>query len=162
MLALVKAFRFVFLRDPEPRRVLDDHEDDADDLFEDLDDVAEIEDDDDNGVSGKVRRLAAEHKASAQAIKENLRAIQDRDGWAKSILGSDTGALNALNQQVMAMNTRATVLESAAAQVVDPEIKQILFDRASALKSEVIKLQAYISAEDSQTGILGGLLRLFR
>ena len=142
--------------------LFEDHEDDADDLFEDLNDVAEIEDDDDNNVSEKLKDIAAQHKGASKVIKKSLEDIKDRDGLAKILFGSDSSALEALNSQVAAMNTRATALESAAAQVTDPDIKQILISQASTLRSEVLKLQAYITAEDNQFSIFGRLIRLFR
>ncbi len=142
--------------------LFEDHEEDADDLFEDLDDVAEIEDDDDNGVSGKVRKVAAEHKAAAQALKRSLEDIKDRSGLARTLFGPDFSALDTLAAQVAAMNARAAALESAAAQITDPTIRQILLTQADALKSEALKLQSYIAAEDDQFSIFGALLRLFR
>lgn len=143
--------------------LFEDHEDDAEDLFEDLEDVAEIEDDDDdNDVSERVRKVASEHKAAGAAIKESLKNIKDRDGLARTLIGSDVDALAALNNQAAAMNTRATALETAAGKISDPDIKQILIDQAAALHNEVLKLQAFISAENSQTGIFGALLRMFR
>jgi hypothetical protein len=142
--------------------LFDDHEDDADDLSEDLDDVAEIEDGDDNGVSGKVRKVAAEHKAASKAIKESLEDIKGRGGIARVVFGPDFNALDSLNAQIIAMSARATALESASVQISDPDIKQILVDQVAVLRSEVLKLQAYISAEDNQFSIFGKFLSLFR
>lgn len=142
--------------------LFDDHKDDADDLFENLNDVAEIEDGDDNGVSGKVRKIAAEHKAATQEVENSLQGIKDRSGVAKVLFGPNFNALDSLTTQVTAMDTRAAALESASAQITDPEIKQILVDQAKALRSEVTKLQSYIAAEDNQFSIFGKFLSLFR
>ncbi|MDO8565694.1 MAG: hypothetical protein Q7S04_00720 [Candidatus Moranbacteria bacterium] len=142
--------------------LFDDHKDDADDLFENLNDVAEIEDGDDNGVSGKVRKIAAEHKASTQEVEDSLQGIKDRSGVTKVLFGPNFNALDSLTTEVTAMGTRATALESASTQITDPEIKQILVDQAKALRSEVTKLQAYIAAEDNQFSIFGKFLSLFR
>ncbi|MDP3957654.1 MAG: hypothetical protein Q8Q10_04095, partial [bacterium] len=109
--------------------LFEDHEDDADDLSEGLDDVAEIEDGDDNGVSGKVRKIAAEHKAASKAIKESLGNIEDRGGLAETLFGSDSDALDALNTEVAAMNNRAVALESASKRISDPDLKKILDDQ---------------------------------
>lgn len=142
--------------------LFDDHEDDADDLSEDLNDVAEIEDGDDNGVSGKVRKVAVEHKAASKAIKESLEDINGRDGIARVVFGPDFNALDSLNAQITAMSARAATLEATSAQITDLQIRQILVDQAKALRSEVAKLQAYITAEDNQFSIFGKFLSLFR
>ena len=141
--------------------LFEDHEDDADDLSEDLNDVAEIESDDDNDISKTVKRVAIEHKAAANNIKKSLQDIKDRSGLTKTVFGPDFNALDALSSEVSAINTRATALESAAAQVTDPDIKQILISQASTLKSEVLKLQAYITAENNTSSLFGWITRLF-
>lgn len=160
--SLIESAIFAYGGTDDDDDLFEDHEEDSDDLFEDLDDVAEIEDDDDNGVSGKVRKVAAEHKAAAQTLKKSLEDIKDRGGVATFLFGPDFSALDTLGAQVAAMNTRATALEAAAAQITDPSIKQILLTQADALRSEVLKLQSYITAEDDQFSIFGALLRLFR
>ncbi len=141
--------------------LFEDHEDDADDLSEDLNDVAEIESDDDNDISKTVKRVAIEHKAAANNIKQSLQDIKDRSGLTKTVFGPDFNALDALSSEVSAINTRATALESAAAQVTDPDIKQILISQASTLRSEVLKLQAYITAENNTASLFGWITRLF-
>lgn len=142
--------------------LFEDHEDDANELSDDLNDVAEIEDGDDNGVSGKLRRVALEHKSSVATVATTLGDIKRRDGFARTLLGPDFNALDRLNTEVTSMNTRAAAIESAAAQIADPEMKQILLNQATTLRSEVTKLQSYITAEDGQFSILGGLMKLFR
>lgn len=142
--------------------LFEDHEEDSADLSEDLDDVAEIEDGDDNGVSGKVRKVAAEHKAASQAIKGSLEDIKGRDGIVRVIFGPDRSALDGLTAQIAAMNTRADALDAAALQITDLQVKQILVDQAAALRSEAAKLQAYITSEDNQFSIFGKLIKLFR
>lgn len=142
--------------------LFEDHEDDADELSDDLNDVAEIEDGDDNGVSGKLRKVALEHKSSVATVATTLGDIKRRDGFARTLLGPDFNALDRLNTEVTSMNTRAAAIESAAAQIADPEMKQILLNQATTLRSEVTKLQSYITAEDGQFSILGGLMKLFR
>lgn len=139
-----------------------DHEENSNDLSENLNDVAEIEAGDDNGVSKKVRTIAAEHKAATQEVENSLQGIKARSGVAKVLFGPNFNALDSLTTQVTAMDTRAAALESASAQITDPEIKQILVDQAKALRSEVTKLQAYIAAEDNQFSIFGKFLSLFR
>lgn len=160
--SLVETAIFAYGGTDEDDDLFEDHEEDADDLAEDLDDVAEIEDGDDDGVSVQVRRVAAEHKAAAQTVKQSLEDIKDRSGLVKALFGPDFSALDTLSAQVAAMNARAAALESAAAQVADPEIRQILTDQADVLRSEALKLQSYIAAEDDQFSIFGALLRLFR
>lgn len=139
-----------------------DHEEDADDLDEDLSDVAEIEDGDDNGIAKELKSIAAAHKKSSKEVKKNLEDIQNRGTVARVLFGSDFNAVNGLSQQTTAMNTRADALVSASEQIADPDVKQILIDRAAALRSEATKLQAYLTAESNQFSILGKFLSLFR
>ncbi|OGI30554.1 MAG: hypothetical protein A3G09_00465 [Candidatus Moranbacteria bacterium RIFCSPLOWO2_12_FULL_48_12] len=137
--------------------LFEDHEDDADDLSEGLDDVAEIEDGDDNGVSKKVRTIAAEHKAASKAIKKSLGDIEDRGGLAETLFGSDSDALDALNTEVVAMNTRAAALESASKRISDPDLRKILDDQIDTLKLETGKLQSFIASQSEIKGIFGWL-----
>ena len=160
--SLVESAIFAYGGSDDDDDLFEDHEEDSDDLFEDLDDVAEIESGDDDGVSGKVRKVAAEHKAAAQTLKKSLEDIKDRKGLTAFLFGPDFSALDTLGAQVAAMNARAAALEAAAAQIADPTIRQILLTQADVLRSEVLKLQSYISAEDDQFSIFGALLRLFR
>lgn len=139
-----------------------DHEKDSQDLEDDLNDVAEIESGDDNGVAKEVKAVVLAHKLAAQDIKKNLEDIQNRGGLEKILLGADVNALDGLTAQATAMNTRADALITASDKITDPQIKQILVDRAAALRSEVAKLQAYISSEGSQFSIFGKLLSFFR
>ncbi|MDD2766249.1 MAG: hypothetical protein PHH40_00610 [Candidatus Moranbacteria bacterium] len=139
-----------------------DHEEDADDLDEDLNDVAEIEDGDDNGVAKKVRAIAAEHRSSVADIAKSLSDIQNQSGFTKTVFGPDATALNGLTAQTTAMTARADALTTASTQVTDPDVKQILTDRASALRSEASKLQAYLTATTNQFSIFGKFLSLFR
>lgn len=137
--------------------LFEDHEDDANDLAEGLDDVAEIENGDDNGVSKKVRTIATEHKAASKAIKKSLGDIEDRSKLAETIFGSDSGALDTLNAEVAAMNTRAAALASASKRVSDPDVKKILDDQIDTLKLETGKLQSFISSQSEIKGIFGWL-----
>lgn len=159
--SLVESSIFAF-GETEDDDLIGDHRESSDDLFEDLDDVAEIEDGDDNGISGKLRKISAEHKASVQGIEDNLKDIKGRDGVARVILGPDFNALDGLNAEITAMNTRADALTQASTQITDPQIKQILVDQVTALRSEALKFQAYISSENNQFSILGKFLALFR
>lgn len=139
-----------------------DHEKDAHDLEDDLNDVADIEEGDDNGVAKKVRTIAEEHRSSTAVIAQSLGDIKNQSGFAKTVFGPDFNALESLNAQTTAMTVRADALVAISTQVTDPDVKQILIDRAGALRSEASKLSAYISAENNQFSILGKFLSLFR
>lgn len=139
-----------------------DHDEETNELSDDLNDVAEVENGDDNGVSVKVRKIAAEHKAQAQTVRQSLEDIHDRGGFTRVFFGPNFSAIDTLGEQVAAMQARATTLSSLAAQMTDPDIKKLLSDQAEALQSEALKLQSYITAENGQFSILGGLLKLFR
>lgn len=141
--------------------LFEDQEENAEDLFEDMEEVAELEEDDDNGVSATAKRVAAEHKAAVTPFKTALEKVQNRGDLAKVLLGADTDALDALNTQVNALNVRSTALETAATQVTDPQVKETLLTQATTLKSEVLKLQAYITAQNSTFSLFGWLTRLF-
>lgn len=142
--------------------LISDHEKDSENLVEDLNDVADIEDGDNNGVAKEVKTVALEHKVASQDIKKSLEDIQNRGGVERVILGPDFNALDSLNGQITAMNTRADALAGAAGKITDPQIKQILTDRVAALRSEAAKLQAYVSSEGNQFSIFGKLLSFFR
>ncbi len=139
-----------------------DHEEDTNDLEEDLKDVAEIEDGDENGVSEKVRSIAKEHRSSVATVANSLGDIKNQSSFTKTVFGPDFNALDKLTSESDAMVTRADNLITVSTQVTDPDVKQVLIDRAAALRSEASKLSAYISAENSQFSIFGKLLSFFR
>ncbi len=140
----------------------DDHKEHAMELEDDLNEVADIEDGTSNSVAATARRVASEHKMGTVAVEDSLKAIQSRTGFAKTLFGPDFTAIDKLKTQTVAMNDRATALESAAASVTDPDIRKILTDQVAALRGEVATLQSFATAEDNQSSILGSILRLFR
>jgi hypothetical protein len=139
-----------------------DHEEGSDNLSEDLNDVADIEDGDSNNVSEKVRKIASEHKAQTQQVEQSLENIKDRAVFTRVLLGPDSNALETLGGQVTAMQNRSATISSLANQMTDYDIKQILLDQAEALRNEALKLQSYIAAENNQFSFFGKLISFFR
>jgi len=139
-----------------------DHEEDSDDLEDDLNDVAEIEDGDENGIAQEVKKIAREHRSSTAVIATSLGDIKNRSGFIKTVFGPDFNALESLTAQTTAMMTRADALMIVSTQVTDPDVKQILVDRAAVLRSEASKLSAYVASEGNQFSIFGKFLSFFR
>jgi len=139
-----------------------DHEEDSDDLEDDLNDVAEIEDGDENGIAQEVKKIAREHRSSTAVIATSLGDIKNRSGFIKTVFGPDFNALESLTAQTTAMMTRADALMIVSTQVTDPDVKQILVDRAAVLRSEASKLSAYVASEGNKFSIFGKFLSFFR
>ncbi len=159
---LVEQSIFALGGNEEDNDLYADHEKDANDLEEDLNDVAEIEDGDENGVAEEVKKIAREHRSSTAVIATSLGDIKNRSGFTKTVFGPDFNALESLTAQTTAMTTRADALTTVSTQVTDPDVKQILVDRAAALRSEASKLSAYVASEGNQFSIFGKFLSLFR
>jgi hypothetical protein len=136
-----------------------DHEDESDDIAEHLMDVAEVEDGDHTDVATKVRTVATSQKLAAQTVKTSLQNFERRSKVTKFFLGADQTASAQLTAEVNAMQSRAATLETSAAALTDPDMKQILLDQAAALKSEATKLATYLNSQNSDFSLFGWLFR---
>lgn len=136
-----------------------DHEDESDDIAEHLFDVAEIEDDDHSAVTDQVRSVAQNQRIASRAVKSAVDDFEERSRVTEFFLGTDQEASARLSAEIDAMRSRATVLESAAAALADPDMKQILLDQAVALRAEAAKFSTYLDTQNAGFSLFGWLFR---
>lgn len=136
-----------------------DHEDESDDIAEHLFDVAEIEDDEHSAVTDQVRSVAQNQRIASKAVKSAVDDFEDRSRVTEFFLGTDQEASARLTAEIDAMRSRATVLESAAAALADPDMKQILLDQAAALRAEAAKFSTYLDTQNAGFSLFGWLFR---
>lgn len=136
-----------------------DHEDESDDIAEHLMDVAEIEADDNDSVATKARSVATGQKIAAKTVKLALDNLESRGKVAEFFFGTDQTSATQLSTEISAMQSRAVVLETAATQLTDADMKQILLDQAIALRNEATKLSAYLDAQNAGFSLFGWLFR---
>lgn len=137
----------------------EDHEDESEDIAEHLMDVAEIESDDHDDVASQSRSMAVSQKVAAKTVKSALSDFEKRSKVAEFFIGKDQEAAARLSAEVAAMQTRATTLETLAAQLTDPEMQQILLDQAKALQDQATKLSTYLQTQNSSFSLFGWLFR---
>lgn len=136
-----------------------DHEDESDDIAEHLFDVAEIEDDENGTITDQIRSVAKNQRIASRAVKSALEDFEDRGRVAEFFLGTDQEASARLTAEIDSMQSRATVLDSAAAALADPDMKQILLDQAAALRAEAAKLSTYLNTQNAGFSLFGWLFQ---
>lgn len=141
--------------------ILKHYDDEADELFKDMEYVADFVDGDDNNVSHQVRGIATEQKIDSVILKQKLAEANSRSALTKTLFGPESDALAVLSTQATAIDNRATTLENVATQMTDPAVKEILMSQVSVLRSEATKLQAYITAENNTFNFAHWFAKLF-
>ncbi len=136
-----------------------DHEDESDDIAERLFDVAEIEDDENSAVTDQVRSVAQSQRIASRTVKSVVDDFEKRSRVTEFFLGTDQEASARLTAEIDAMQSRATVLESAAAALADPDMRQILLDQAVALRSEAAKFSTYLNTQNAGFSLFGWLFQ---
>ena len=136
-----------------------DHEDESDDIVEHLFDVAEIEDDENGAVTDQVRSVAQSQRIASRTVKSVVDDFEKRSRVTEFFLGTDQDAAARLTAEISAMQSRATVLESAAAALADPDMKRILLDQAAALRAEAAKFSTYLNTQNAGFSLFGWLFQ---
>lgn len=136
----------------------DDYENEVEDLYEDLNDVAEIEGDE---IGGQIRTIAQAQKDSVNRVKGPVEALDKRNRILQFLVGTKTSEVEKLETEIAANKARIDVLKQAAAKIEDPEIKTILEDQISSLTQETSKLETFVSGQKDRLSAFGWLFNLF-
>lgn len=136
----------------------DDHKSEVAELSDDLDDVAELEG---GSVGSQVRAVARAQRMSAEKVSALMQSVEGRSELAKLLIGSKTDDVEKIGNEVAANTVRISILNRAAEQVADADVKAMLLEQAAALQQETTKLQSFVSGQLGKTGLFGWIFDLF-
>lgn len=136
----------------------DDYENEVEDLYEDLNDVAEIEGDE---VGQQIRTIAQAQKDSVNRVKGPVEALDKRNRILQFLVGTKTSEVEKLETEITANKARIEVLTQAASQIEDPEVKAILTEQINSLTQETSKLETFVSGQKDRLSAFGWLFNLF-
>lgn len=135
-----------------------EYSDDSKEAVEDLRELASVESDDD---SSALVQLAEIHESESAKTSDLVRQIESRNVFLKSLLGANQSTLTDLRAQAMVNSGRVALMQKAATNVSDPDLKAEIDAAIAALESENARLQSYLSAQEKESGILGWLFKRF-
>ena len=136
----------------------DDYENEVEDLYEDLNDVAEIEGDE---LGEQIRTVAEAQKNSVSKVATSVENIDKRSRVLQALFGAKKSELANLQSEIAANKARIEVLNQAAAKIEDPEVKGILTDQISTLTQETSKLETFVSGQKDRLSAFGWFFNLF-
>ncbi len=136
----------------------DDYENEVEDLYEDLNDVAEIEGDE---LGEQIRTVAEAQKNSVSKVATSVENIDKRSRVLQALFGAKKSELANLESEIAANKARIEVLNQAAAKIEDPEVKGILTDQISILTQETSKLETFVSGQKDRLSAFGWFFNLF-
>lgn len=136
----------------------EDYEDEAADLAEHLNDVAEIEDDD---IGRAIRGIAEDHESGAKVVGETVKSIDKHNPVAQALFGTSESDLASLEQEIAASKARTEALVKAADAIEDQDVKAIVLEQIETLKAETAKLETFVSGQRDRLSAFGWFFRLF-
>lgn len=136
----------------------EDYEDEAADLAEHLNDVAEIEDDD---IGRAIRGIAEDHESGAKVVGETVKSIDKHNPVAQALFGTSESDLASLEQEIVASKARTEALVKAADAIEDQDVKAIVLEQIETLKAETAKLETFVSGQRDRLSAFGWFFRLF-
>ncbi len=136
----------------------EDYEDEAADLAERLNDVAEIEDDD---IGRAIRGIAEDHESGAKVVGETVKSIDKHNPVVQALFGTSESDLASLEQEIAASKARTAALEKAAEAISDSDVKAIVLEQIETLKAETAKLETFVSGQRDRLSAFGWFFRLF-
>jgi hypothetical protein len=136
----------------------DDYENEVEDLYEDLNDVAEIEGDE---LGEQIRSVAEAQKSSVSKVATSVENIDKRSRLLQALFGAKKTDIENLQNEIAANKARIEVLNQAAAKIEDPEVKSILTEQISSLTQETSKLETFVSGQKDRLSAFGWVFNLF-
>lgn len=136
----------------------DEYEDESHDIAENLNDVADIEDD---NVGRVIRGIGEDHKDSAKKVAEKVAEIDQHNIVLQTLFGTKQSDLNDLEQEIVASKARTAMLEQAAGSVADLDVKIMLLDQIETLKAQTAKLETFVSGQRGRLSAFGWFFNLF-
>lgn len=136
----------------------DDYENEADDIAEHLEDVADIEDD---SVGQVIRKIADDHKDAAKKVGESVSDVDKRNPVLQTLFGASESDLEDLESQIAANKTRIEALLQAAQSIEDQDVKAIILEQVAVLQEQTAKLEIFVAGQRDRLSAFGWLFNLF-
>jgi len=136
----------------------DDYENEADDIAEHLEDVADIEDD---SVGQVIRKIADDHKDAAKKVGESVSDVDKRNPVLQTLFGANESDLEDLEGQIAANKTRIQALLQAAQSIEDQDVKAIILEQVAVLQEQTAKLEIFVDGQRDRLSAFGWFFNLF-
>lgn len=135
-----------------------DYENESEDVYKNLKDVAEIEGED---AGEKVKTVAESQRESAKKVGEVVKSIDERNPALQLLLGTKQSDLDQLNTEITNNEARIATLSDAANSIQDPDLKSVVTDQIETLKQETLKLKTFVSGQKNRISAFGWFFNLF-
>ena len=136
----------------------DDYENEVEDIYDELNDVAEIEGDE---LGEQIRTVALAQKSSVKKVSGPVESIDQRNAILQFLLGTKGSEIEKLETEITANKARVEVLTEAASKIEDAEVKAILLDQVNELKIETTKLETFVGGQKDRLSAFGWFFNLF-
>jgi hypothetical protein len=136
----------------------DDYENEADDIAEHLEDVADIEDD---SVGQVIRKIADDHKDAAKKVGESVSDVDKRNPVLQTLFGASESDLEDLESQIAANKARTQALLQAAQSIEDQDVKAIILEQVAVLQEQTAKLEIFVEGQRDRLSAFGWFFNLF-
>lgn len=113
------------------------------------------------GIGDQVRGVAQEQGNSQQKIQGDLEKIEARSGFLKTILGPDYVSINRVRKEMEQNQLRIQRLEELQNQLANQSDISVVQETIEALTLQNTSLQEMLDVEESQSSLLGWLVKLF-
>lgn len=113
------------------------------------------------GIGDQIRGIAQEQGNSQQKIQGDLEKIEARSGFLKAILGPDYVSINRVRKEMEQNQLRIEKLEELQNQLVNQSDISAVQETIEALTEQNTSLQEMLDVEESESSLLGWLVKLF-
>ncbi len=136
----------------------DDYENEVEDIYDELNDVAEIEGDE---LGEQIRTVALAQKSSIDKVSGPVKSIDQRNRVLQFLLGTKGSEIEKLETEITANKARMEVLTEAANKIEDAEVKAIVLDQINELEIETTKLETFVGGQKDRLSAFGWFFKLF-
>ncbi len=136
----------------------DDYENEVEDIYDELNDVAEIEGDE---LGEQIRSVALAQKSSVEKVSGPVKSIDQRNRILQFLLGTKGSEIEKLETEIMANKARIEVLTEAAGKIEDAEVRAILLAQVTDLETETNKLETFVGGQKDRLSAFGWFFKLF-
>jgi hypothetical protein len=113
----------------------------------------------DKKIGEEVSKIAQEQNDSAEKAAKAIEAIEKRSGWKVFLVGTDYKNLGGLRSEMVTTSNHIDRLTKALEKTTSPTVKAALDLEIKALEVEKLKVETFISTNESKFSLFGWLAR---
>lgn len=113
------------------------------------------------GIGEQVRLIAQEQNQAQEKIQNQIRLMEDRVGWLRTLVGPNFQALKNLKKEIEQNRLRISQLEQLKNKVKNSGLETQFQTTTEALVQQNMALQEKLNTEEKTFSLLGWLAKLF-